>query len=189
MIILVVGLVLFLSVHLIALTPWRETLIAHLGVRGYKGAVSVVSLVTIAIMAWGFAAMRTDHLAGRIVYQPPEWARHATMGLVFLAFILLGIAVHKGRLRLWIKTPLAIATVLWAGGHLLSNGCLGDVVLFGAFFVYGLFDGIVRQAKGRVELFTPKPSHDYIAPVAGAFMYAIVLFLHPWLFGVTVIDF
>ncbi|QPC44671.1 NnrU family protein [Kaustia mangrovi] len=186
---LIVGIVIFFGLHLVPLTPLRDSLMARMGKGPYKGAFSVASLVGLGIMIWGFAQTRYGPAAAEIVYWPPVWGRHLTMLLVLLAFISLAIYLHKGRMKRWLKHPLAIAIALWATGHLVSNGDLGSVLFFGAFLVFGLLDIVVQTARGRVAQFTVKPRHDYIAPVAGIVMYAVVLYLHPWLFGATVVNF
>lgn len=186
---LIIGIVIFFGLHLMPLTPLRDTAIGRLGTGCYKIAFSVASLIALAVLVWGYAQTRYGPAAAEIVYWPPEWARHVTMLLVLLAFISLAIYLHKGRLRVWLRHPLSIAVALWATGHLIANGDLGSVLFFGAFLAYALIDIAVQSARGKVADFTVKPRHDVIAPMAGVILYVVFLYLHPWLFGATVVNF
>ena len=183
MTILVIGLVVFMALHAL---PWlrgaRASLVGSLGEGPYKGLYSLASAVGLVLIIWGYAV--ADQVP---VYDPPAWGRHLAMLLVLLAFVALAVYLHKGRLRLWLRHPMLTAVALWATGHLLANGDLASVVLFGAFLVYALVDMAVATAQGRLPRFEPKPRHDVIAPVAGVVLYVVALFLHPYVIGVPVI--
>ncbi|WP_137392448.1 NnrU family protein [Rhodoligotrophos defluvii] len=185
---LILGLVLFFGVHLVPFTPAKAALRARLGEGPYKGGFALIAAVGLILIIWGFASTRGTLDEADMLYYPPAWARHATMALVLLGFICLGIYLHKGRLRLWLRHPMALAIIFWSVGHLISNGDKPGVIVFGAFLVYALLDIAVETARGTRPDFVPKPRHDIIAPLAGIIMYAAMLFLHPYLFGVPVIN-
>ncbi len=183
---LILGMVIFYGVHALPLVGLNAPLKKTLGEKPYKGLFALFSLIGLGIMIWGFIMTRSGPDAARIVYNPPAWSHHATMLFVLLAFICFGILAHKGRLKVLLRNPMSIGVALWATGHLFSNGNLGEVLLFGGFFVLSLLDIAVQTARGYKPAFTPKPLHDIIAPLAGILMYAVALFLHPYVIGVSV---
>ncbi|WP_342641666.1 NnrU family protein [Rhodoligotrophos ferricapiens] len=185
---LIIGIILFFGVHLLALTPAKATLRNSMGEGPYKGLFAIIAVVGLILIIWGFGSARSTLDESDILYYPPGWARHATMLLVLLAFICLGIYLHKGRLKILLRHPMALAIIFWSIGHLISNGDRPSVIVFGAFLVYALLDIIVETARGTRPSFVPKPKHDIIAPVAGVIMYVAMLFLHPYVIGVPVIN-
>ncbi len=181
--ILVIGIALFFLIHLVPLAPGlRASLVGSLGERAYRIAFSLVSAVGVALMIWGYAVTTAGSSVPAIVYQPPGWARHATMLLVFLAFICLGVYLHKGRLKVWLRNPMSLAVGLWAAGHLLSNGELPSVLIFGAFLAYALADIAVNTIiRGKAPAIVPNPRHDYIAVLAGVLMFLFFFYVfHPY---------
>lgn len=187
--ILISGIILFFLAHLIPFAPQaRDALAGRLGERVYKAAFSLVSAAGLALMAWGYSMSRSGPAAADIVYWPPEWARHITMLLVLLAFLSLGISLHRGRLKVLLRNPMSIAVVLWALGHLLSNGKMASVLLFGAFLVYGLADIAVNTVRGAVPAIVPKPGHDAIAVLSGLALFAFFFFVfHPYVLNLPLI--
>jgi uncharacterized membrane protein len=106
---------------------------------------------------------------------------------VLLAVIALMAAFHRGRLKLWLRQPMSIGIALWALGHLLANGSLPEVLLFGGFLLFGLIDIIRSEAIGKVPNYVPKPVHDVIAVAGGLVIYGVLLYLHPYIIGVPVV--
>ena len=188
MTLLILGLIIFFGFHLIPLTPIKASLVNSLGQQTYKGVFAVGAVIGLALIIWGFAATRGTLEESDMVYYPPAWGRHVTMTLVLLGFICLAIYLHKGRLKVWLRHPMSLAIIFWSIGHLLSNGDLPGVILFGAFLVYAVLSIIVETVRGTRPSFTPKPKHDIIAPLAGIIMYVAMLFLHPYVIGVPVIS-
>ena len=142
----------------------------------------------LGMIVWGFSLYR-DH--GLIqLWEPPHWMRHVAMPLVLLAFI--AIASRRappGRIRGWLRHPTLVAIKAWALAHLLVNGDLGGMILFGAFLAFGVYDRIAVKRRGdegaaRVSTFS---RGDAIAIGAGLALFTLVLVLHPLLFGVAVI--
>lgn len=186
---LLLGLVLFLGVHVFStLRGPRAALIARLGPEGYKGLYSALALIGLGLIIWGFGRYRA---AGMIpVWDPPMWTRHLAMPLVWFAFV--AIASRRApdsRIRGWLRHPMLVAIKAWALAHLLVNGDLGSMLLFGSFLAFAVFDRIAVKRRGdpgapRLAAFT---RGDAIALGAGTALFALVLVLHPWLFGVSVI--
>jgi uncharacterized membrane protein len=184
---LVVGLTVFLGTHLIgALAPaWRERVRARIGAGAWRAIYSVVSLLALAAIIKGFTQARANPV---ILYIPPEWLRHVTLLLMLPVFPLLFAAYLPGRIKTTMKHPMLVAVKLWAFAHLLANGMLADVVLFGAFLAWAVIDRI--SLKRRPPQAPPSAPagrwNDAIAIVLGVALYALtVMWLHYQLFGVS----
>ncbi|MGF7161060.1 putative membrane protein [Rhodoligotrophos appendicifer] len=188
MTLLTIGLILFFGIHLVPLTPLKAPFQIKFGEGAYKGIFSIVSLIGLILIIWGFASTRGTPVAADTLYTPPAWGRHLNMTLMLVAFICFAIYLHKGRLKAWLRHPMSIAIALWSIGHLISNGDLPGFLVFGSFLIYALLDIVVETARGTRPRFVPKPKHDIIAPVAGVIMYVAMLFLHPYVIGVPVLS-
>jgi uncharacterized membrane protein len=189
MTLLVIGLILLLGVHLFSyFRSARAALITRLGERQYKGIYALISAVGLGLIIWGYFQTRAGPAAAEILYWPPPWTRHATMFLVLLAMVCFAIYFHRGWLKLWLRNPMSIGVALWAAGHLLSNGKLASVILFGAFLLYGLIDIAVNTARGDVPSFTPNRRHDVISIIAGLVLYAFFLLIfHPYVLNLPIV--
>ena len=107
------------------------------------------------------------------------------MLLVLVALVLLAAAHGKSHIRLLVKHPMSLGVGLWAAGHLLVNGNLSEVLLFGGFLTLSVLDIIVNTARGNVPSYEPKVKHDIIAVVGGGVLFAVVISLHQTLFSVS----
>jgi uncharacterized membrane protein len=185
--ILILGLVVFFAFHLVPYTGLKPRLRESLGEAGYKGLFSLGSLIGLGIIVWGFIRTRAGPADADFVYIPPESLRHVTMLLVLLAFISLAAYWHKGYLKLWLRNPMSVGVGLWAIGHLLANGQMSHVLLFGSFLVYALIDIAYNTVKGNKPGFAPKPLHDLITVVAGLILFGIFAFgFHPYVLNLPV---
>lgn len=183
--VLIWGMVLFFGMHLLSLTPLRAPLLGKLGEKAYKGVYSLISLAGLGLMIWGFGLARSGPDAARIVYEPLMGGSHGTMLLVLLAMILLASAHMKGYIRKIVKHPMSAGVALWAAGHLLVNGNLSEVLLFGGFLVLSVLDIIVNTVRGKLPTYQPQVKYDIMATVGGVIVYLVFLFSHQWLFGVS----
>jgi len=190
MLILILGILLFIGVHVFGtLREQRAAAIERLGPDRYKLIYSVISLLGFALIVWGFVSYRA---AGMIpVWEPPHWMRHLAMPLVWFAFVALASRrAPAGRIRGWLRHPMLVAVKAWALAHLLVNGDLGSMILFGSFLAFAVYDRIAVKRRGdvgapRVDAFT---KGDAIAVGAGTAVFAVILLLHPYLFGVSVLQ-
>lgn len=185
---LILGLILFLGVHStrIVADGWRRAQIARLGEKPWKGLYSLASLLGLAIAIWGYGLTRE---VAETLWNPPRWTVHLTALLTLPAFILVAAAYVPGtRIKAAIGHPMVAGVALWALGHLLSNGRPGDVVLFGAFFVWAVVDFLASRRRDRLAgtiYVTAGPGRDALAVAAGLAAWAIfAAFLHTWLIGV-----
>ena len=189
MLVLILGLVLFLGIHSmqIVAADWRLTMIARLGEGPWKGLYSLVSAVGLVLLVWGYGLARQDPV---VLWFSPLWLKHVAVALNLVAFILFAAyIVPAGRIGARIGHPMILAVKTWAFAHLLANGTLADVVLFGAFLVWALaaFRSSRQRdrAAGTVRVAGPA-RNDAIAVVVGALIWAaIVWLLHDWLIGVS----
>ena len=186
MVILIVGLVVFLGVHSLRMVApgWRDGMVERLGEGAWKGVYSVVALAGFALIIWGFARAATET---GMVYVPPLGLRHLTFALMLPALILaVASALPPGHIRRIARHPLLIGTALWAFAHLLVNGELAAVVLFGAFLAWAVIELAAQTGRPRAPIARPSATYDLAAVVAGLALYgALVWRLHEWAFGVS----
>ncbi|MFN7164006.1 MAG: NnrU family protein [Hyphomonas sp.] len=186
---LVLGLVIFFGTHLFSAYRSREAgkdLRAKMGQGPYMGLYSLVSIAGFALIVWGYGAARP----APILYTPPAYFAHINLVLMIFAMIFLAAAyLPTGRIKKAVKHPMLLAVKIWAFGHLLANGELNSVLLFGSFLAYGVLDRIAVKKRGDNG---PGPDAavnvmgDIGAVVVGLVAYgAIVHWLHPVLFGVS----
>lgn len=188
MTILILGLILFLGVHLVPTRPdLRKSLIGRFGYNGYRGAFSFLSLVGLALVVWGFS------LAPVVpVWTPPLWTRHLALVLMIPAFVLVVAAYVPGRIKARLRHPFLVGVKTWAVAHLLANGELAAMVLFGTFLAYAVYDRISLKHRPATALVKEPPAgpgrNDAIALAGGLVAYALFLvWLHPLLIGVSVL--
>jgi uncharacterized membrane protein len=188
--VLLLGLVLFFGVHSISIVndPWRDRMAARLGEWRWQGVYALVSVAGLALIVWGYGLARHDPV---VLYTPPSWLHTVAMVLLVPVFPLLLAAYLPGRIQTAAQHPMLAATKLWAAAHLLANGTLADVLLFGVFLVWAVVDRISmkRRTQRPVPGIPPSPANDVIAVVGGLALYAaFVLWLHGLLIGVPLID-
>ncbi|GHE56798.1 hypothetical protein GCM10019059_15180 [Camelimonas fluminis] len=186
---LVAGLVLFFAAHAPAIARGlRDRLRASWGVRGYRGAVSLLALVGLALVVWGFHDYRQ---AGYIqVWDPPVWTRHLAFLINLPVFILLIAAYAPGHIKARLGHPMLAAVKFWALAHLLANGDLGGMLLFGSFLGWAVLARIATKRRGeRAVVANPSWVADAVAVVGGVALWALMLTrLHTLLIGVPLLS-
>lgn len=187
MTLLILGLLIFLGVHSVSIVApqWRDAQAARMGEKPWKGLYTLASLAGFVLIVVGYGQARQAPL---VLYVPPVPLRHVAALLMLPVFVLLLAAYLPGRIKAAAKHPMLAATKLWAVAHLLANGNLADVLLFGGFLAWAVADRI--SMKRRVQ--RPLPGapagrfNDAIAVLAGLALYAaFVLVGHRWLIGVS----
>lgn len=147
MLTLILGLLLFLGVHLLqVLAPdWRQRRRAQWGEMAYKGLYALVALAGLALVVVGYGEARAEPVP---LWTPPRGLVHASFLLMWVAMVLLVAAYWPGnRIRARLRHPMTLGVKVWALGHLLSNGNLADVVLFGSFLLWAVL--VFRSARRR----------------------------------------
>jgi uncharacterized membrane protein len=188
MVALVAGMILFLGVHSVRIVAddWRTRQIALRGERAWKGIYSAASLAGFVLLVWGFGQARMDPV---VLWIAPVWTRHLASLLTLLAFVLIVAGNMPGtRIKAKIGHPMVAGVKLWAFAHLLANGRLADVVLFGGFLAWAVVDFIASRRRDRragVRYPAGSAAGDLRAVVIGVVGWALFAFwLHGWLIGV-----
>jgi uncharacterized membrane protein len=190
MTILIIGLIVFLGVHLLTTRrATRAALILRFGEGGYKLAYSLVSAVGLVLIVVGFGAARE---AGRpVVWDPPEAFRHLALLINLPIFILFAAAYLPGRIKSATKHPMLLAVKIWAFAHLLANGDLASILLFGSFLAWAVIARIAVKRREAVEGVPDRSGparNDVLAIAIGLVVYALmVTWGHPYLIGVPVL--
>jgi len=188
MTLMIVGLVLFLGSHSVRIFAdnWRAKRIATMGEGAWKGVYSVVALAGFVLIVWGYGDARSTPT---VLYAPPVWTRHLAALLTLPAFILLAASKVSGsRIKAAVGHPMVAGVKVWAFAHLICNGTLADVVLFGSFLVWAVLDYLAARRRDRAGGITypvGPVSRDAIAIAVGtAAWVAFALWLHGPLIGV-----
>jgi len=179
--ILILGMVVFIGVHCVPMLPAQRRQLIHRvsGEQRYRGLFSLVAAVGLLLIIIGTAYANYVH-----VYVAPSWGRHLTHLLVLVAFILLPAAHMKNNIKRFTAHPMNWGVILWGVGHLLANGDLASIILFGGFAVYAAVDIVSANARGATTQQVSYPmKKNIMVVVAGVVTYAVVGWLHPWLFG------
>ena len=187
--VMILGLVLFLGAHTLpAQRKWRRRAIAALGEGGYKIAYALVSLLGIALIVWGFGHYRATGWID--IWNPPKALKHITVALMLPAVILVVAAYIRGHIYTALKHPMLAGVKLWAAAHLLANGDLGSIILFGSFLGWAVFDRISlkhRSDAGAPAIPVGGWGNDLIAVAVGILAYLALAFaFHPVVIGVPV---
>lgn len=188
MTLLILGLIVFLGAHSVRICAdsWRGQQIARLGEMRWKSIYSVISLAGFVLIVWGFGMARE---APVILWHPPVWTRQLVALFMIPAFILLAAAYVPGtRIKAAVGHPMVLGVKIWALAHLIANGRLADLVLFGAFLIWAAFDYRAARRRDRTAG-TRYPAgpvvRDVAAGVVGlAAWAAFAFYLHAWLIGV-----
>jgi uncharacterized membrane protein len=189
MIVLILGLVIFLGVHSVRIfgEGWRSGMIRRLGDGPWKGVYSLASAVGLVLIVWGYGLARLDPV---ILWDPPVWSRHVALLLNLLAFILFAAyLLPAGFIKAKLGHPMLLSVKVWALAHLIANGTLADVILFGSFLIWAILDFRAARQRDRVAgtvRIAGPPRNDVLVVLVGAVIWgALVWRVHLWLVGVS----
>jgi uncharacterized membrane protein len=187
--VLILGLVIFLGVHSVRIfaEDWRRRAIARLGEGPWKGVYSLVSAVGFVILIWGYGLARPE---SALLFEPPTWLKHVAIALNLIAFLLLGaFIVPAGRIKARLGHPMILGVKTWAFAHLLANGRVADLVLFGAVLAWAIADFMAARARDRAEgtvRVAGPVRNDALAILIGVLLWgALVWRVHYWITGVS----
>lgn len=185
---MVAGLLVFLGVHSIRMVAddWRTRMRERLGKGLWKGIYSLISLLGLALVAWGFDAAREHPV---LMWLPPLWLRHAASLLTLLAFILLAAAYVPGNgIKARVHHPMVLGVKAWALAHLLTTGLLVHWVLFGSFLAWGVWNYAASRRRDRREGVVYQPGRavlSWVTVALGTAAWAVFAFgLHGLLIGI-----
>jgi uncharacterized membrane protein len=183
----ILGLIVFLGAHVfVTMRDRRAALVSRIGEWPYRGLFSLVSIVGILLIAYGFAAYRA---AGMIMlWYPPAWTRHIVEVLMWPASIMITAAYIPGNIKRVLKHPMLAGVKTWAFAHLCANGDLGGIILFGSVLAWAVYDRITlkrRTDPGAPPIPIGGTKNDIIAIIIGTIIYLALGFVfHPIVIGV-----
>ena len=182
MILLILGMIIFFSAHLIpSFVDLRRTLAGWKGETVYLIGYSLVSALGLALIGTGKATA-----AYVPIWEMPRWVNHLTMTAMLPAVIIFAAAYIPNNLRRFIRHPFLWGVTLWALSHLLVNGDLGSLILFGGFAAYAIFDMWSANRRGARNSDKKVPVYmDVLLISVGLIAYGTILYVHPYLFGVS----
>ena len=186
MTLLIIGLVIFLGIHSVRIVAegWRAAQIARVGPNAWKLGYSVLSALGLALVIWGFGLARQAPI---VLWHPPTGMRHAAALLTLIAFIFVAAAyVPRNHLKARFHHPMVLGVKAWAAGHLLANGTVADVLLFGSFLAWAVVAFIAARKRDRragTTYASGTATGTLITVVAGTVAWAAFAF---WLHGVLI---
>ena len=188
---LVLGLFLFLGVHSVRIVSdgWRARTLARVGEHAWKGVYSLLSGLGLVLIVWGYGLARR---APVVLWEPPPGMRHLAGLLTLAAFVGIAAAyVPRNAIKASLHHPMVLGVKVWALAHLLANGTLADVLLFGAFLAWAVADRISVKRRPadeshEVPAAPPRTANDAIALIGGPIVYVVfILWAHRWIIGVS----
>ncbi len=190
MLTLLLGLFLFLGVHSVRIVadPWRTRFIATRGLGTWKGLYALVAIAGFALIVVGFGQARQQPV---VLWSPPRWTRDLAGLLTLASFVLLVAAYVPGNaIKARLHDPMILGVKVWALAHLLANGTLSDVLLFGSFLAWSVFDfrAARRRRSAGIDVAPTGPvsnARTAITVVVGIVAWiAFAFHAHAWLIGV-----
>lgn len=190
MFVFVVGLAIFLGIHCVSIVAprWRAAFVAQRGEGFWKGTYSVLAAIGLALLVVGHGMARREPI---VLYAPPAALRHLALLVMVPFFPLLLAAYFPGRISRLARHPMLLAVKLWALAHLLANGTLVDVMLFGSFLAWAVADRVSIKRRPvdvahRAPALPARPYNDAVVVLGGLALYiAFVFWAHRWLIGVS----
>jgi uncharacterized membrane protein len=194
MLLLVLGLAVFFAVHLVPTVPdLRQGLVARFGLTAFKAVFGLVALLGLVLIVLGYHKLQMMPGKNPVLWDPPAWTRHLAMLLMIPSMILLVATYVPSRIRTAAKHPMLAAIKLWAAAHLVANGDLASLLLFGGFLAFGIYDRISLKRRGNAgpgATGTGPPVNDALVVVAGLALYALfIVWGHGAVIGVPLVSF
>lgn len=178
--ILVLGLVIFFAVHAIPAMSLRDSLIEKFGFQAYRGLFALGSIIGFALIIYG-----KGYAEFISVWSPPAFTRHITMLFLLIAMLMLGISLVPNNLRRFIRHPMLLSVAFWGTGHLISNGDLASIILFGSFLAFSIQKMISQSRRGPFE---PPEKVAFAwnagAVVGGVAVYGLAVKFHQSIAGI-----
>ena len=193
---LILGLILFLGAHSVRIWAdgWRDQTIEAYGEKAFKGVYALVSILGFYLLVVGYGEARLQTVA---LWNPPIFTKHISMLLMLLSSILLmATYIPRNHFKMRLGHPMVLSVKVWALSHLLANGNLADLVLFGSFLIWAVLNFRSARARDRAQIQNPDAIEDaplkpnlfatLIALFGGMALWALITFvLHAKLVGVA----
>ena len=188
MLVLILGLIIFLGIHSVRIfgESWRRDAVARMGDGPWKGLYSLVSLLGLVLIIWGYGLARQDPI---VLWSPPIWTQHVAVTLNLIAAVLFtAFLLPAGRIKGRLGHPMLLSVKVWAFAHLLANGTLADLLLFGSFLVWAIADFAANRRRDRANGTVRRPGpvrNDILVLVVGVLVWtALVWRVHYWIVDV-----
>ncbi len=179
---LILGIIIFFSIHLVPISPLKNILINRLGENKYKGLYSLIALVGLLIIIYGFG-----HADFYPVWDPLPYSREIAIALMPISMVLLVAANMQTNIKRYIKHPMLVAILVWSFVHLIGNGDLRSIILFASFGVYALIDIIFSKKVLTTNNTTNYTlAKDIIVIIIGLLIYAVIVYFHQYIAGVVI---
>ena len=183
----ILGLVIFLGTHVfVTMRDHRAAVVARIGEWPYRGLFSLVSILGVVLIGYGFAAYRAA--SPIMVWYPPAWTRHIVVALMWPASVAIAAAYIPGNIKRALKHPMLVGVKTWAVAHLCANGDLGGIILFASVLAWAVYDRITlkhRKDAGAPAIQVGGAKNDIIAILVGTIIYLALGFVfHPVVIGV-----
>ncbi len=179
---LILGIIIFFSIHLVPISPLKNILINRLGENKYKGLYSLIALVGLLIIIYGFGHADFYH-----VWDPLPYSREIAIALMPISMVLLVAANMQTNIKRYIKHPMLVAILVWSFVHLIGNGDLRSIILFASFGVYALIDIIFSKKVLTTNNTTNYTlAKDIIVIIIGLLIYAVIVYFHQHIAGVII---
>lgn len=183
---LIAGLIIFLGVHSVSIVAlnWRNATVEKIGELRWKGIYSAIAAMGLLLIIFGYPAARQDPF---YLYVTPDFFRHVALLVMLPVFPLLLATYLPGKIKTKLKNPMLMAVKTWALAHLLVNGMLADVLLFGGFLIWAIVDtvSINRRPPKAIPTLPVTRGNDLVAVVGGLLLYVVTVFwAHEWLIDV-----
>lgn len=192
-----IGLVVFFAAHAVPMVPaLRRSAVEAVGANLYLGAFALVSAFGLVLIVLGYGDLQFGGPGNRELWSPPTWTRHVAFLLMIPVFVFLVAAYVPSRIRDALRHPMLIAIKIWALAHLLANGDLASVILFGSFLAFAVIDRISVKKRATAGMSARGPlgdrsgglGGDVAVVVIGLGLYVFMMFVgHEWLIGVPLI--
>ena len=182
---LITGLVVFLGVHMTRVLGIRHLVVGAIGEALFAVFYSILSVIGFVLIIYGHILAHPSD----ILWYPPEWTRTLALIAVPIGFVLFVATYVPCHIRAFVRHPMTLGVFLWSGSHLLANGEIGSVILFGAFFAWStilLADGFIR---GGSFAHAGRWSTDIIVIIVGLLAAVAFAYFHMQLFGVAIVEF
>ena len=179
---LILGIIIFISIHLVPISPLKNILINRLGENKYKGLFSLIALIGILIIIYGFSS--ADYYP---IWDPLPYSKELALTLMPISIVLLVAANIQTNIKRLTKHPMLIGILIWSFVHLIANGDLRSIMLFGSFGVYALIDIIFSKKVLTTNNTTNYTlTKDIIVVIIGLLVYAIIVYFHRYIAGVVI---
>ena len=179
---LILGIIIFFSIHLVPILPIKNILINRLGENKYKGLFSLIALVGLLIIIYGFS--RADFYP---IWDPLPYSKEIALALMPISMILLAAANIQTNIKKFIKHPMLIGILIWSFVHLIANGDLRSIILFGSFGLYALIDIFFSKKVLTTNIAAKYTlSKDIMVIIIGLAAYLIIVYYHQFIVGVTI---